>query len=412
MAEFFVVEEHTFDGQHIREHPRALGSSQEDTIWLHAKSYTPHEVANGSSPGDLTIIAFHANAFHKEVYEPFFEALYRCLKNAHGVTVGSIWIADQANQGTSGLLNDGHHANDPSWFDHSRDILTMTNVFRKRMKRPLVAIGHSMGGTQAVATAHLHPRLFEAMVLIDATISQYHSPATEQLMAYALRRPESHETREEVEKAVRKSPLFKGWDPRVIQRYLDTGFHANPTTTLPNDKIKPTTTKHAETATLARSWLQGVDDYAETENGRQANANTQPKIAWSWLPTLRPSVLFIHGEGSRVCRPEEIDLRTQITGAGPGGSGGAAAGKVKKLAVAGGHFAPMTNVEGTAEAVGKWIGEEIRAYRRREGEELVELEGQSLAQRQRVEPAVRERWNRWDGKTNERRKENDLKSRL
>lgn len=34
------------------------------------------------------------------------------------------------------------------WDDHTRDLLHIINHFRKEMPRPLVGVGHSMGGTQ------------------------------------------------------------------------------------------------------------------------------------------------------------------------------------------------------------------------------------------------------------------------
>lgn len=33
-----------------------------------------------------------------------------------------------------------------SWFDHPRDLLHLINVKRAEMPRPIVGIGHSMGG--------------------------------------------------------------------------------------------------------------------------------------------------------------------------------------------------------------------------------------------------------------------------
>lgn len=35
-----------------------------------------------------------------------------------------------------------------NWYDHSRDLLHMVNVFRDEMSRPLIGVGHSMGCAQ------------------------------------------------------------------------------------------------------------------------------------------------------------------------------------------------------------------------------------------------------------------------
>ena len=35
-----------------------------------------------------------------------------------------------------------------SWWDHSRDLLHLINVFSDQMPRPIVGLGHSLGGTQ------------------------------------------------------------------------------------------------------------------------------------------------------------------------------------------------------------------------------------------------------------------------
>jgi alpha-beta hydrolase superfamily lysophospholipase len=63
-----------------------------------------------------------------------------------GIRVRGIWIADVAQQGQSGIANEDLLGNDPCWDDHSRDLLHLINVKRKDMPRPLVGVGHSMGG--------------------------------------------------------------------------------------------------------------------------------------------------------------------------------------------------------------------------------------------------------------------------
>lgn len=70
---------------------------------LAVKHYTPrYEVHDG----DVTIIACHASAFPKELYEPIWSFMFeRARQNAPGKRIRGIWIADVANQGQSGILN-------------------------------------------------------------------------------------------------------------------------------------------------------------------------------------------------------------------------------------------------------------------------------------------------------------------
>ena len=83
----------------------------------------------------------------QELYEPLWDALLR-RSQTDDYTIRSIWIADVTNQSASYKLNEPILGNDPSWFDHSRDLLHMINTFRDEMPRPLIGIGHSMGGCQ------------------------------------------------------------------------------------------------------------------------------------------------------------------------------------------------------------------------------------------------------------------------
>ena len=64
MAQYFDIQSHTLPGQYIREYPAATANSQEDTLHLHVKQYTPlHRTT--CPAGAVTIIAAHANGFPK-----------------------------------------------------------------------------------------------------------------------------------------------------------------------------------------------------------------------------------------------------------------------------------------------------------------------------------------------------------
>lgn len=146
----FRIVEHKVECQHIREYPRALLNEQEEVLYIHVKQYIPIDNPN-PQPGDITILGAHANGFPKELYEPLWEDLWHRSKK-HNFRLRSIWIADVAQQGQSGVLNEELLGNDPNWNDHPRDLLHLINMKRDQMPRPLFGIGHSMGGNHLFAT--------------------------------------------------------------------------------------------------------------------------------------------------------------------------------------------------------------------------------------------------------------------
>lgn len=64
MSTLFHIKEHVIDTQHIREYPRATAHSQEEVLQLAVKQYIPKDNPD-PKPGDITIIASHANGFVK-----------------------------------------------------------------------------------------------------------------------------------------------------------------------------------------------------------------------------------------------------------------------------------------------------------------------------------------------------------
>jgi hypothetical protein len=60
----FRIQEHTLPCAYIREYPFATADSQEDTLHLAIKQYTPLDNLSPQK-GDVTIIAAHANGFPK-----------------------------------------------------------------------------------------------------------------------------------------------------------------------------------------------------------------------------------------------------------------------------------------------------------------------------------------------------------
>lgn len=82
---------------------QAISTFQEDELNIAVKQYVPLDYA--PQPGDITILATHASAFPKELYEPLWDDLLEQSRKA-GYSIRSIWMADVANQGASYCLNE------------------------------------------------------------------------------------------------------------------------------------------------------------------------------------------------------------------------------------------------------------------------------------------------------------------
>lgn len=108
----FFIKQHVLPCQHIREYARATARCQEDALFLAIKQYVPKDLTTDHSEScRVTIIAAAANGFPKELYEPLWEELHLQSKQ-YGFVIRAIWIADMAQQGASGFLNENRLGDD------------------------------------------------------------------------------------------------------------------------------------------------------------------------------------------------------------------------------------------------------------------------------------------------------------
>ncbi|KAJ4393296.1 hypothetical protein N0V93_002504 [Gnomoniopsis smithogilvyi] len=390
MSTLFHVKEHVIEGQHIREYAQATAHSNEEVLKLAVKQYIPKDNPN-PKPGDITIIASHANGFVKELYEPLWDdLLHACRQN--GVNIRGIWIADVAWQGQSGVVNENSLGNDPSWFDAARDLLHLTNHFRAQMPRPLIGMGHSFGGAIIVNLAYMHPRLFSALVIIDPVISRAavfagpYMPFKTTMGASSARR-DVWPSRAEAERSVRRNKFYATWDPRAVDKLVEYAYWECPTALYPDRKdgeVTLTTTKHMECFTFYRPMNWGprdpitgkrrYDRSAAPDAGVYADEfsdfpwyQAAPQQIASRLGELRPPVLWITGQNSTVCTPQTNKERMDLTGYGWGGNGGAKAGMVKAVEVEGtGHLVAMEKPKVVADQAALYISQEMDRWRKEE----------------------------------------------
>ncbi|EXJ85030.1 hypothetical protein A1O3_05705 [Capronia epimyces CBS 606.96] len=405
MSSFHIVE-HTVPCQHIRQYPRALSGSQEDVLHLAVKQYIPKDNPN-PQPGDVTIIGAHANGFPKELYEPLWDEIHARSKTS-GFRIRSIWIADVAQQGHSSVINEKLLGNDPSWSDHPRDLLHLINLKRDQMPRPLIGIGHSMGGNHLVNLAYIHPRLLTTLILIDPVIQLYSSiqpevgPNPARLSTF---RRDVWPSREEAARSFKSSKFYQAWDPRVLDRWVQYGLRDLPTLLHPGEpnqegppKVTLTTPLHQEVFTFLRPNFEGYGHNGKPVN-RKTHADLNPSIPLTYpfyrseapqaffrLEELRPSVLYVFGGKSDVGTPENCKAKMEHTGIGVGGSGGAPAGRVKSVLFEDvGHFIAMEAVDRTAEHASAWLASELKIWKEDEDEHNRTWHAKSLVEKQTVD---------------------------
>ena len=392
----FDVQIHQVPCSHIREYVRALSTQDQPQLYLSVKQYTPKSNPH-PQPGDITIIASQANAFPKELYEPLWDDLLNYSSNLNSTgkppfRIRSIWMADVAHQGSSYALNEQHLGNDPSWFDHSRDLLNLVN--QCRMPEPIFGVGHSMGGAQLMNLSLFNPRLFYGLVLLDPVIQPRTTESVRNepkrnggnMAALSTFRRDLWPSREAAKAGFAKSPFYQSWDERVLDNWVQFGLRDCPTLLHPDAKapqVTLATPPAMEVYQFSRPNFEGygmgtgkevkVDRTTHSDLDPE-NPNTypfyrsEPNRLFKRLEELRPSVLFVSGGASNVSQMiTGLDQeRLRRTGAGIGGSGGVDEGRVKLVTLDGvGHLVAMEDegLKGTVKAVGEWLGVEAARWK-------------------------------------------------
>ncbi|OJJ82563.1 uncharacterized protein ASPGLDRAFT_67989 [Aspergillus glaucus CBS 516.65] len=342
----FHIAEHVIDGQYIREYPRAT-ATPDAPLKLCIKQYTP------------------------ELYEPLWEEL---LAHSKQDGVCSIWIADAANQGASGIINEKNLGNDPSWYDHSRDVIHMINHFRDQMPRPIMGVG---------SLPLIHPRLFASLVLIEPHITDNPLAGDGPLfVAMSTKKRDVWPSREAA--AIQYRNLLKAWNPRVFQLWKEFGYRALPTAVYPEGPtdgscpVTLTTTKHEENNNQAYTDPKSsearpphdpllVPDMLGPLRPGQRSYHPESILAYKLVPHIRPSVLYVSASHSPLGKGGEHADTAKRTGTGFGGSGGMEAGRVPYVMIQkAGHTLPQEKVAYTAQTMGPWIKQELQRWQQDE----------------------------------------------
>lgn len=188
--------------------------------------------------------------------------------------------------------------------------------------------------------------------------------------------------------AFQSNPFYRTWDPRVFNSWLEHGLRPTPTRIYPDapaGSVTLLTTKHMESFTYYRpirqklmgggkhelDWdlIPDADEVVHKNpdfpfyrpEGGPATANK--------LPHLRPGCIWIFGSESNVNPPDVRQEKLDLTGVGPGGSGGAKNGRVKAVTIEGyGHLVPMERTTEVATYAADFLVKDLEHWRREQEE--------------------------------------------
>ena len=278
----------------------------------------------------------------------------------------------------------------------------MINYFRTEMPRPLIGMGHSMGGTSIVNLAVMHPRLFTSVVLVDPIIIPAPSKGGRNLIpTYSIiRKQDTWPSREAAESYHRRNKLYQSWDPRVLDRFLQFGIRNSPSLSPSNPhSVTLTTSKYQEAFNHVRAAHPSRDHpFTNIPPPRKTHPDVfrdrpfevpfyrpEAYLAFTQIPSLLPTVLYISPTASLVTTPDARDACIRNIGTGLGGSGGVEEGAVKEVVIPrSGHFVPFEQPTVLAEVVAEWIAERLKSWRKEEEEEKQKWELVKAENKRRV----------------------------
>ena len=266
------------------------------------------------------------------------------------------------------------------------------NVFRKELSRPIVGVGHSMGGSNVINVALMHPRLLDGLILIDPVIQRVLNDMGNLVPAFlSTSRRDIWPSREEAKATFLRNKFYQGWDPRCLDQWVKYGLRTLPTAIYPDSEsdasarpVTLTTTKYQEVYTFMRGNYPPSDVPIEHyKPDRQDHPDLQAEysdrrfyrpesvITFRNLPYLRPRVLYIFAsDKSDMSHPDLMHDKLAITGNGVGGSGGEAIGAVQSVDIKdAGHFVPFEKPGEVAQAIERWLSERLSIWKQDEARE-------------------------------------------
>ena len=255
----------------------------------------------------------------------------------------------------------------------------------------------------------MHPRLLTSLVLLDSIILPLAAVAgsVKSLLQMSTFRRDLWPSRKAAVASFNKAAVYRAWDPRVLQKWIESGLRNAPTIIHPNE---PTTSVTLATSPAQEGFTTDRPNFeqygtAGTPINRVTHADVTPRsdllehkfyrpeiyLALNRLPELRPSVLFVRGGSSPLGTTESHEDIVSKTGTGIGGSGGKEEGRVDGTVLDKvGHLIPMETPGRSAQVAAAWIGTQVMQVMQEESNWKRDWDLRTLKQKQEIDDVWRQ----------------------
>ncbi|CAB4415275.1 unnamed protein product [Rhizophagus irregularis] len=184
---------------------------------LSVNCYEPYEKKNDSGD-EINMVFAHATGFHKEIWEP----VIKLLLDQKQLNIDKILALDYYNHGDSAILNEKILPDSLRWWDHGYDISQVIDYFK--IKKPVVGVGHSIGGASMVMTELIKPGTFSCIVCVDPVLSPRFTIYPAFNLDSILKRRDIWPDRKVAKTSFLKHQMFQSWDPEVLDIHIKYGL--------------------------------------------------------------------------------------------------------------------------------------------------------------------------------------------
>lgn len=181
---------------------------------------TDYTAEHWGTPGKPTLHFLHANSYCAGMYAPFLEPLFA------EYDIYALEIPGHGRSEWSGKME--------RWSDLADYLIRYLD--RAELSKPIIGVGHSIGGVATMMAAVERPDLFSRLILLDPVLlppkmlfmiklaNLFHYRYSTPLIKSASRRRKHFPSREAAREQYEKKRAFKHWKPAFLDAYVECGF--------------------------------------------------------------------------------------------------------------------------------------------------------------------------------------------